>query len=240
MSTLDSPPVSLETSESSESSVAHSEYTAQCQFDPTPKSPRTFSPTSFAPLVTTTTMSTFGPHSPQPLPPFSKLENSPGISGTLPPHPLLHCPTDPSNLSAKTSFYTFPCQRLINSVLATTFHYLPFGTPAAPFVHSEHYLSIIPDHGRTHSFQHPAAPSTRNGSRTNSRGLFSKPALTLRHTLATPSAMVQPTPLLQQGSLGTRSKEWVVGSQMQWTDIFPNQPCRPNSFLPTSDSMWPP
>jgi len=58
-------------------------------------------------------------------------------------------------------------------------------------------------------------------------------------TLVTPSVVVQPTPLWQQGFLGTRSKEWVAGNQMQWIDTFPNEPHRPNSFPPTGDFMWP-
>ena len=240
MSILDSPPLSLETSESSESSVAHSEHTAQPQFDLALRSPRTFSRASSVPSVTTTMMSTSEPHLPQPLQPFSALESSHGIPGTLQPHLPPHCHADPSNSLTKAFFYTYPCQKQTNSVSVTTFHYLPLGMPAVPYVRSEHYSSVIPDQVRTHSSRHLAAPSTKNGSRTISRGLFSKPASTPRHTLVTPSAVVQPMLLSQQASQGTRSKEWVVGSQMQWTDIFQNQPPRLNSFPPTGGSTWPP
>jgi hypothetical protein len=168
MSTLDSPLLSLATSESSESSVAHSEYMVQRQFDPERKSPRTFSPVSFAPSATTTTMSISEPHSPQPLLPFSVPENSPGIPGTLQPHPSRHCPVDPSNLSTKASFCTYPCQRPINSVSAKTFHYLPLETPAAPFVRSEYYSSATSNRRRTRFSQRHAGPSTKNGSQINS------------------------------------------------------------------------
>ena len=240
MSTLDSLPLSSGTSESSECSVVPSEYMAQHQLDPGQKSPRIFLPASFTPSVTTMMTSTSGRHSPQPSLHSFEQGNSPGIPGTQLPRPLLHCPADPSNLSTKASFCTSPCQRPTNSRSVMTFHYLPLGTPAAPFVRSEHSSSATPNRPRTRFSQHHAAPSTRNGLRTNSQGHFSKPASTLRHTLVTPSVVAQPTQLLQQGSLGTRSKEWVVGSQMQWTDIFPSQPRRLNSFPPTGGSMWPP
>ena len=240
MLTLDSPPLSSGMSESSESSVAHSEYTAQHRFDLEQRSPRIFSPASFALSATTTTTSTFVQPSQQPLAPSFGQGNLPGIPGTPPPHPLPHCPADPSNLSTKASCYIYPCQKPTNSVSATTFHYLPLEIPAAPFVHFEHYSSAILNRPRSHFSQHPAAPSLRNGSRTNSQRLFSKPASTPRHTLVTPSVVVQPTPLSQQGFLGTRSKEWVAGNQMPWIDTFPNQPRRPSSFPPTGDFMWPP
>jgi hypothetical protein len=46
-------------------------------------------------------------------------------------------------------------------------HYLPLETPSARFVRSEHYSSAIPNHRQTRFSLHPAAPLTRNGSRTN-------------------------------------------------------------------------
>jgi hypothetical protein len=241
-STSVSPPQSSRMSVSSESSADHFEYMAPLQLDHAPKLPRTFSSESSIPSAPTMTTSISEQHSLQPLPPSFGQENSPGIPGIPRPLPLHHSPVAPSNLSTVASSYIYPCQRLTNSASVTTFHYHPLGTPAAPFVRSGHYSSATRNHQRTHFSQHPVAPSARNGLRTNSRRLSPNLASTPRHTLVTPSAVVQPTPLWQQGSLGTRSKEWAVGSQMRWTDIFPNQQRRPNSFPPTDafTSQWPP
>src|SRR5579859_6404942 len=210
--------------------------------DHEPKSPRTFSSASFTPSAIIMTMSTSEQHSPPPLLPSFEQGNSPGIPGN--PRPLLlpYSPVDPLNLLTKVSSFIYPCRRPINSVLATTFHYLPLGTPAAPFVPSEHYLNVTPNRQRTRFSQHPAAPLTRNGSQTNLRRLSSNLASTPQHTPVILSAEGQPTLLSQQASLGRRLKEWVGGSRMQWTDIFPNQQHRPNSFPPTGafTSQWHP
>ncbi len=162
MSTSGSPPTSSRTSESSESSVAHFEFMAPRQFDHGPKLPRTSLPASYRHLATTTTMSTFERRSQQPSPPFSGQENSPGIPGIPQPHPSLYCLADPSHLSTEASSFIYPCQKPISSESVKTFHYLPLGTPAVPFVHSEYYSSAIPNHRRTRFSLHPAAPLTRN------------------------------------------------------------------------------
>ena len=187
-------------------------------------------------------MSTSEQHLLQHLPPSFGQESSPGIPGTLTPRHLHHSPVDPSNLSTAAYSYTYPCQRPTNSASVTTFHYHPLEIPAAPFTHSEHYSSAIRDHQQTRYSQHPAARSAKNGLRTSSRSLSSNLESTPRHTLVTPSAVVQPTPLWRQESIGMRSKSWAVGSQMRWTDISPNQQRRPNSLPPTSafTSQWPP
>jgi hypothetical protein len=241
-STSASPPLSSRTSESSESFADPFDYMVPLQLNRAPKSPRTFSFGSFTPSATTTTTSISERHSRQLLPLSFEQENLPGSPGIPRPRLLPHSPVNPSNLSTAASSYIYPCPRPTNSASVTTFHYLPLGTPAAPFVRSEHSSSAIRNHRQPRFSQHPVAHSARNGLRTNSERLSSDLASTPRHTLVTPSAVVQPTLLWQQGSLGRRSKEWAVGSQMQWTDIFPSQQRRPNSFLPTDafTSQWPP
>jgi hypothetical protein len=242
MSTSASPRPSSRTSESSESSAEHFEYTAPPQLDRVPKSPRTSSFRSFIPLATTMTTLISEQHLLRPSPPSCEQGNSLGIPGIPRPHPLHHSPADLSDLSTAVFSYTYPCPRPTNSASVMTFHYHPLEIPAAPFTRSEHYSSAIHDHHRTRYFQHPVAPSARNGLRTNSGRLSLNLESTPLHTLVTPSAVVQPIPLWRQESLGTRSKEWAVGSQMRWTDIFPNQQRRRNSFPPTSafTSQWPP
>jgi hypothetical protein len=238
-STAVSPPPCLRMSGSSGCFVDPSAYSEPPQSDLALKSPRTFSSVSSAHSVTTTTMSISVPHSQQPSLDFSEPANLPGIPGTLLPTSPNY-PVDPSDSSTKASSFTFPNQRPTNFEAATTFHYLPLETSVVPSEHSAPYFNVIPNNQRTRYLQHPAARSTRSGSRTNSHRHYSKPVSTPRHILATPSVEVQQTRPSQREYPGTRSREWVVGSQMQLTDTFPNQPRRLNSFPPTGNSMWPP
>jgi hypothetical protein len=232
-------PPSSKTSELSECSVAHSASLAPLQFDLELKLPKTFSHSSSARSTTTMMMSTSELHSQQPLLDSSVQANSHGIPG-IPPHTFLNSLVDQSNSLIKASFSIFPNPRLTNSEVATTFHYLPLETPAVQFEPSGPCFSAIPNRQRTRSLQHPVARSAKSGLRTNSHRHYLKPVSTLQHTLVTPSVVEQQIQPSQQEYLEMKSKEWVGGSQMQWTDISLDRQHRLNSFPPTGGSMWPP